>query len=252
MTRARTPIPPARPVRGREWLRLLAGFLVIWGALALTGALDATGRIGLLILAVTVATAALVEVLLHGTPPRLVLRRLGFGRPGRRAMVAAAGASLGVLAAYPLFALATGLGVALRPDWPWLLLGVYAFHGLGEELAWRGYTFSRLRVGRSFWAAVGWTMPLVALTHVPILVSAGPVIGGGALALAAVTTIPLAHLYELGGRTIWAPALVHAAIDSFKLVTVPEAGTTTFSLVLVGVSLLVPLLVLLVRPDERL
>jgi hypothetical protein len=34
---------------------------------------------------------------------------------------------------------------------------------------------------------------------------------------------------------------VHTAIDSFKLVTLPDAATTTFSLLLIGVSLIVPL-----------
>lgn len=132
--------------------------------------------------------------------------------------------------------------MALRPNWIWLAIGLYAYHGLAEEIAWRGYAFRRLRAGRSFWGAVLWTMPLIAATHVPIVFASGPAIGVGAMAVAAVTTIPLAHLYELGGRTVWAPALVHAAIDSFKLVVIPASATASFSFLLIGVSLSVPLL----------
>jgi len=64
--------------------------------------------------------------------------------------------------------------------------------------------------------------------------------------VAAVTSVPLAYLFDLGNGTIWAPAIVHTAIDSFKLVIVPAAAVTTFSLLLSAVSIVVPLLVLAV------
>ena len=69
--------------------------------------------------------------------------------------------------------------------------------------------------------------------------------------VAAATSLPLAHLYELGRRTIWAPAIVHAAIDSFKVVEIPPDAVLTFSLVLAGVSIVVPMLALVVprRPS---
>jgi membrane protease YdiL (CAAX protease family) len=50
------------------------------------------------------------------------------------------------------------------------------------------------------------------------------------MVVAAVTALPLGYLYENGGRTIWAPALVHTAIDSFKLVVVTGPTAATFSL----------------------
>ncbi len=63
------------------------------------------------------------------------------------------------------------------------------------------------------------------------------------MVVAAVTALPLAYLYENGGRTIWAPALVHTAIDSFKLVVVTAEATAMFSLLVIAVSLVVPMLV---------
>jgi membrane protease YdiL (CAAX protease family) len=119
---------------------------------------------------------------------------------------------------------------------------VFAVHGLAEELVWRGFVFRRLRETHAFWPAVWWSMPFVVAAHVPIVLTVGPVVGLGAMLVAAVTSVPLSYLYEWGRRTLWAPALVHTAIDSFKIVELP-AGTTTFSLSLIAVSLTAPLLV---------
>jgi hypothetical protein len=70
------------------------------------------------------------------------------------------------------------------------------------------------------------------------------------MVVAASTAVPCAHLWEMGRRTIWAPALLHTAIDHFKLLVLP-VSTVTFSLVLAAVSATVPLLVLAVRRDAR-
>jgi membrane protease YdiL (CAAX protease family) len=236
-------ICPPSPVRSaRSLLGFLAGFAVLCGVLLGTGAVDPTGRWGLAILAAVLTTAVIVERIRCRSSLAAVLRRLGLGRPGGRALAVAGGVSGLVLLVFPATAAVSGTAVALRPEWPWLLIGVFAFHGLAEELVWRGYAFGRLRKGRSFWAAAGWTMPLIAVTHVPIIVSMGPAIGVGALAVAAVTSLPLAYLYETGRRTIWAPAVVHTAIDSFKLVVVPAVAVQTFSMLLIVASLAFPLL----------
>jgi membrane protease YdiL (CAAX protease family) len=230
----------------RWWLRFLAGFAVLYGVLAGLAEFDATGRFGLVILGGVLGTAAAVEWVLDGTRPAESVRRLGLGRPGGRALLVAIVVSALVLLTYPLAAAIIDAAVVLRPGWPWLLIGIFAFHGVAEELVWRGYAFRRLRAGRSFGCAVAWTMPLLVATHVPVLVSSGPAVGGAAMLVAAVTTVPLAYLFETGRGTVWAPAVVHTAIDSFKLVVLPAAAVTTFSLTLAGVGLVVPLLALAV------
>ena len=224
------------------WPGLLAGFLVVYGVLAIGTALDTTARFGLLTLAAVVCAAAVTERLQTRADGAVIRERLGLGRPGLSALIAAAGVSLLVLSVHPLMASLTGGTVALRPGWPWLLLGVFAAHGLAEELVWRGFLFRRLRERHPFWSAVWRSMPFIAAAHVPIVLTVGPVVGLGAMLVAAVTSVPLSYLYEWGRRTLWAPALVHTAIDSFKIVEVP-ADTTTFSLSLIAVSLVAPLLV---------
>jgi membrane protease YdiL (CAAX protease family) len=243
---------PPSPVRSaRSVLGFLAGFAVLCGVLLGTSAVDPTGRWGLGILAAVLTTAVIVERIRCRLSVAAVLHRLGLGRPGRRALAVAVGVSGLVLLVFPATAAVSGTAVVLRPDWPRLLIGVFAFHGLAEELVWRGYAFRRLREGRSFWGAAWWTMPLIAVTHVPIIATMGPAVGIGALAVAAVTSLPLAYLYETGRRTIWAPAVVHTAIDSFKLVVIPAAAVPTFSMLLIVAALIVPLLALAV-PREIL
>jgi hypothetical protein len=125
-------------------------------------------------------------------------------------------------------------------DWARFLLGFAVLLGvlLGT---------SELDASGRYGLAVLCTMPLVAVAHVPIVVRSGLLVGAAALLVAAVTAIPLAHLYDLGYGTIWAPALLHTAIDSFKLVDLPGTAQPTFSLLLAATSIVVPLLVL-VRP----
>jgi membrane protease YdiL (CAAX protease family) len=231
--------------RGR-WI--LAGFVVLYGTLAGLAEIDATGRLGLPILAGVLLVAVFVERVLHGTPIGAAVAALGFGRPAARAVVVALAISVPVVV---LPSLLIGVVPALRPGWPWLLLGIFAFHGLAEEVVWRGYAYRRLREGRSFGRAVVLTMPLVVAAHVPVVFGSGPAVGGAAMLVAAATTVPFAHLVDMGRGTIWAPALLHTAIDTFKLATIPAGATLTFSLTLATVSVVIPLLVLAVPRAGR-
>lgn len=224
-------------------LRFLIGFAILVGVLMGLAEVDATGRYGLLICAAVLLTGLGVEWALFKVPPAEALRRLGLGRPGSRALLAGAAIAALMRGAYPLTLAATGSAPQLKAEWPWLLIGVLAFHGVAEELVWRGYAFRRLRERSSFAGAVLRTRPLVAVTHLPIFVSSGAAVGLAALVVAAVTSLPLAYLVEKGRGTIWPAALVHAGIDSFKLVDVPEDLRVTFWLLLAALSIVVPLLV---------
>jgi hypothetical protein len=46
-----------------------------------------------------------------------------------------------VLLVSPVMVAVSGTAIHLRPNRPWLLIGVLAFHGLAEELVSRGYAF---------------------------------------------------------------------------------------------------------------
>ena len=144
-------VPAAlRPAVGswRSWLRFLLGFAVLYGALTVFAVTDPTWRRLVGLAAAVLLTAVIVERVAYPTPIGRALRRCGLGRPrGGRSLAAAGGVSILVLGVYPLHAAVTGSALALRPDWPWMLLGVFAFHGIAEELVWRGYAFRQAARG---------------------------------------------------------------------------------------------------------
>jgi membrane protease YdiL (CAAX protease family) len=225
----------------RGWVGFVVGFALIWAVLQLTSTPVPTPLRSASACAATVACAAVVVVVLWRIPPRGSLGAVGLGRPALPGLLVAAGVVLLCAVGYLLFTPLTGRVLGTPPGWLGLLLGVFLFNGVAEEVAWRGYVFGALRQGRTFWRAVLLSMPLLALTHVPIALTSGLLVGLVAMVVAAVTTLPFAHLYELGARTIWPPALVHAAIDTFRALTVAPADTMVFSLYVSAVALLVPL-----------
>jgi membrane protease YdiL (CAAX protease family) len=233
------------------WARFLLGFLILWAVLAGASSTDPTARWGPAILAAVVTASLGVSRGLYRLPMREGVRALGLGRPDPRSLTVSAVVSALVLLVWPTTVLLSGASIPLRPDWPVALIGILTLHGLAEELIWRGYVFRRLAQGRSFWPAVFLSMPLIAVTHIPIVVASGPAIGIGAMLVAAVTSIALSRLYAMGGGTLWAPALLHTAIDSFKHVVLPAAALTIYPYLIIGFSLIVPLLVLAVPPTRR-
>jgi len=238
---ARSTPGPRAPVGVRGWAGFVVGFALIWGTLQLTSSpVPVLLRSAAACLA-TAVCAVLVVLVLWRVPVRSAPVALGLGRPALPGLVVAAAVAVLCVAGYLLFTPLTGRPLGTPPGWLGLLLGVFLFNGVAEELAWRGYVFGALREGRTFWRAVLLSMPLLALTHVPIVLSSGLLVGIVAMVVAAVTTLPFAYLYELGGRTIWAPALVHAAIDVFRALTVDPADTVVFSLYVSAIALVVPL-----------
>jgi membrane protease YdiL (CAAX protease family) len=117
------------------------------------------------------------------------------------------------------------------------------FHGFAEELVWRGFLFGHLRQSATFGGAVVRSMPLLALTHVPILLMSGVLVGALAVLTAIATCLPLAYLWERGGRTVWAPALLHGLIGTWQLFE--RTYPVTFSVVLLVAAIGVPLLALM-------
>ena len=130
--------------------------------------------------------------------------------------------------------------------------GLFAQAGVAEETLFRGYLFGRVRLGRTFWRAAAMSMlPFVAVHLFLFLTMSWPLALASVL-LAVVISFPLAHLFELGGKTIWAPAILHFVIQgAVKVVIVADGGETLFPLVWMLASALLPPLVLFVaRPES--
>lgn len=197
--------------------KFLLGFILIYGTLELLARL--LGDVlplknALLITGAVLVVALVVEIGLFRQNWRQALLALGLGWSGWRALGVALLISALQLAAYPLITWLTGYRWTLPPNWPWTMVGIFALHGVAEEVLYRGYLFGRLRHGRTFWRAAWLAVLLFALSHLPILWNQGLIVGGMAVALAIGSSFPFAYLYEQGRNTIWAPALVHAAVDT--------------------------------------
>ena len=64
-------------------------------------------------------------------------------------------------------------------------------------------------------------------------------------------SFPLAYLFELGGETIWALALLHFVIQATVKVVVFSQGAESFALVWMAASALIPLLVFTVKSSTH-
>lgn len=166
-----------------------------------------------------IGVAALVlcigQLVVFRTAPRQLGDVLGLGRPAGSAVALAVAVGAVVFGTYLVGAAALGVDLDIRPQWPSVLIGSLLFHGVAEELVWRGYAFGHLRRVTTFRRAVLGSMPLIAATHVPIIAGNGWLIGGLAVVSAAVTCLPLAYLWERGGRIIWAAAVLHGLIGTW-------------------------------------
>ncbi|MCL4302266.1 MAG: CPBP family intramembrane metalloprotease [Anaerolineae bacterium] len=245
------PIPMKNnPARWVEFGAVMGGtfliFLVLDRSASWLGSLR--GEAGLLVCALVIATSLLVERLFFKTRIRQAVQRLGLGYPTPQVIGVTLLASLGLLAFFPLFSLVTGAAVSLRSDWMWLALGLFAQHGLAEELLFRGFAFGHLRRGRTFWRAAWLSLiPFVAV-HLLLLNSLSLPLALTSISLAVASSLPLAYLFDRGRRTIWGPALLHFAIHVIKLVNISEAFYTSAALAWMVVCAVVPYLVFAFPP----
>jgi membrane protease YdiL (CAAX protease family) len=253
-----TPTTPAGRLReidtpGR-WIRLVAGLAAVfalfhWSADALA---SDRGQAGVAIGALIVVAVGTAERLLFGAPIRALAPALGLGAPEGLGLAAAGAICLLMLLSVPVFAWASGEAAGFYPGASWLIPGLFAQGGIAEEVLFRGYLFGHLRNGRSFWRAARLSMlPFVAV-HLLLFATMPWPIAAAALVLAVVVAFPMARLYELGGATIWAPALLHFVIQgTVKVVVFPEASSLRFAVLWMAISAVVPMLVFVMPNPAR-
>jgi len=199
------------------------------------------GEAGVLIAAVVLATIVVLDRVVLGRPWGAALRGLGLGRPRARGVVAALGLGALLLSFFPLYARATGARVVVDAGALALLPGLFAQGGLAEEALFRAFLFGHLRERYPFWRAAKSSLVPFAAVHVLLFATLPAGIAAAATLLAVVMSFPLARLYELGGGTIWAPALVHfVAQTAIKLVTVQPAPAVPLGLPWMAACLVVP------------
>jgi membrane protease YdiL (CAAX protease family) len=235
-----------------DWFRLVVGLFVVFGFFHVSATMLASdrGQRGILIGTLVVAATAAAGRFLPGRH-RGAVRNLGLGRPRVDGMAVAACIAVLLLIVALLFVRAKELTPASYPGWIALLPGLFAQAGIAEEALFRGYLFGHLRVGRTFWRAAAVSMLPFVSVHLVLFLSMPWPIALASVLLAVVISFPLARLFELGGGTIWAPALLHFVIQATVKIVVFPHGAQSFALAWMAASAIVPLLVFTVKTPAR-
>lgn len=235
-------------------VRLLAGFVAAWAVLDRTAALTASvyGAAGLVVASAAIAALLVVEVWLFRTGWRGAFTAVGLGRPRGRALALAALIGALMLGFFPVFSLVAGASLVLRDGWALLVPGLLAQGGIAEEALFRGYLYGHLRRTRGYWrAACLSVLPFVAV-HLLLFTYMHPAVAAAATFLSLAMGFPLARLYDLGGGTVWAPAVLHfVAQGAVKLVVAPAAAQMTMAMGWMAACMGLPWLVFLARSGRR-
>jgi membrane protease YdiL (CAAX protease family) len=116
-----------------------------------------------------------------------------------------------------LAAVAIGAPVHIAPNWLAIVIGVVMVNGLAEEVIHRIFFFGRLRERMSFVKAASLGAALFGAQHLYLIVTIG-VAGVASVALALLLAYPLCRNYEMGGRSIVGPAILHTSSNAAFLV----------------------------------
>jgi membrane protease YdiL (CAAX protease family) len=236
-----------------QWVRLLVELAAIfalfhWSAAALGSEMGEAG----LVVGALVVTATLAAERARSAPTLAsAAQAIGLGAPRLTGLAASVGVGVLLLLIVPAFAWSTGALVAVESGAARLLPGLFAQAGIAEEALFRGYLFGHLRQGRTFWRAAGVSMlPFVAV-HLLLFETMPWAVALVALLLSVVLSFPLAHLFELGGLTIWPPALLHFVVQgTVKILAISGEGSPQFPIVWMAASAILPLCVLAIpRPE---
>ncbi|HET9229653.1 MAG TPA: hypothetical protein VFO00_00080, partial [Vitreimonas sp.] len=142
-----------RKVEGAGWLRLLAGFAVLFAVLqgAAAGLQSLRGEAGLIVAAATLAAALPLQRALFAPTWQDAFTGLGLGAPRWRGVVVAAVLSAALLCVFPIYLAPRPSPLTFLPNAAWLALGLFAQAGIAEEVVFRGYLYGHIRRGRTFW-----------------------------------------------------------------------------------------------------
>jgi membrane protease YdiL (CAAX protease family) len=249
--RSRRPsaLPRVRSESSLFWLKLVLSVAVIFfllhGSATRLGSLR--GEAGIAVGVLVVLACLIAKRALWGEALSIAVHTLGLGRPAMRSLYVAVAAGAVLLLTLPAFAIATQAHGTMYPGWRWLLPGLFAQGGVAEEVLFRGYLFGTIRQRYSFWRAAMLSAGPFVAAHFLLFATMSWPVALAATALAFVTSFPLAHLFELGGRTIWAPALVHFTMQSTVKVVEMSGSPTAYAMVWLAACAIVPWLVFAVR-----
>lgn len=172
----------------------------------------------LLLAAIGIGGIALAEATLFHTPAADLPRRLGFVPANMRTVVGCLAVSLPMWLFLPVASVVTGSPVHVAPDWLVFVLGVILVNGLAEEVIHRAFFFGRLREHTTFMLAASLGALLFGAQHLYLLAMLGLAEGLASVALALLLAYPMSYAFEIGGRSIVGPVILHTGSNAAFLV----------------------------------
>lgn len=235
-----------------DWMRLVGGLVAVfvlfhWSAVVLG---SDRGQAGVLVGAIVTGALLVVERWWFASTFLGAARALGLGAPGWAALLWSAVISSMLVVTVPLYLWTTSSLWTMELDWWRRLPGLAAQAGIAEEALFRGYLFGHLRRGRSFSRAAALSMLPFVTVHLLMFFTMPWPVALASLLLAVVISFPMAHLYEVGHATIWAPALLHFVVQgTVKSIHLDGDVAASFPLIWITACAVIPLLALVVpRP----
>jgi uncharacterized protein len=231
------------------WVRLVGGLIVLYAVLqgAATWLGSTRGEWGLAVSALTLGAALVVQRWFFARSWRETWTSLGLGTPRPLGIWVALAACVLMLLAYPFYLFFYAEAFTLYQNAFWLSLGIFAQAGIAEEVVFRGFLYGNIRKRHTFWRAALLSMAPFALVHLTLFATMDWPIALTALIISVLLTFPFAYLYDLAGRTIWAPAIAHAFIQGAVKMLVVDGAGPPFPVLWMGASVVAMALVFLVR-----
>ncbi len=231
-----------------NWVRLLGGFVLLYAVLkgAATALHSTLGEAGVIVGALVLLIALAVRSVLFSQSPRASWHKLGMDKPALPGLLVAIAISAVMLGAAAAYLQTVGYD-SIRPHAAWLALGIFAQAGIAEEVVFRGFLYGHIRRRHRFWRSAALSAAPFALVHLTLFATMDWKIAFASTVLSVWLSFPLARLYDLGGGTIWAPAIAHAVIQAVPKLVV--GADRYFPFVWMAAVMAIMSLVLFVRPS---
>lgn len=229
-----------------QWLKLLIGLIVVFALFQWLGAALGSnrGQSGVVIGLIIVAATLCAERLSFAKSFKEAFFAIGLGFPATRGILAAVGISLLLLLTIPVFAAIMNVSFSFYPDWQTFVLGLFFQAGIAEETLFRGYLFGHLRQKHTFWKAAAFAALPFIVVHLILFYSLSWSLAGASILLAVAMSFPFSRLFEMGGNTIWAPAILHFVTQAtVKIIVADGESAWMFAFFWITVCALIPLAV---------
>ena len=237
-----------------HWLRLIFGLILVFALFRWTADVLGSnrGEFGVIIGLLVVGTTIAAKIFLFNRSFKESFSDVGLTRPNALGVLIAVVICVLMLVSIFVFASVTDSSFSFYPSWYLLVPGLFFQAGIAEETLFRGYLFGFIRQKYSFWKAAGISAVPFILVHLIMFYSLPFAIAFASILLSVVLSFPLARLFELGGNTIWAPAILHFVVQgTVKVLVASGESAQTFPLFWITVCAVIPLLVFLL-PEKKI